>query len=300
MGLAYLCPANTATVKPDSCSFRLALTRPYVDNSPMSSKRADDLLRIRYALDSVANMIQGVNRQEVSVSYSPNGDPVTALDRAINRLLHENLPQNGEAWLSEESQDDLSRLHSSRIWVVDPIDGTREYVEGLPMWCVSVGLVEDGQAVAGGILNPSTGEMFLGSIETGLELLGPIRVQSAADNGAPPRMLVSRKEYGQGKWARFECSELTISPVGSIAYRLAQVASGYAEATCTFDPRSEWDVAAGVALVHATGGRVQTFDGTPIRFNQRVPNVQSFFAFGKDCPASVPQKCGVTMNPESN
>ncbi len=265
----------------------------------MSSKRADDLLRIRCALESVGNMIQGVNRHEVSVSYSPNGDPVTALDRAINRVLHENLPQNGEAWLSEESQDDLSRLHSFRIWVVDPIDGTREYIEGLPMWCVSVGLVEDGQAVAGGILNPSTGEMFLGSIETGLELLGPVRVQSAVDNGTSPRMLVSRKEYGQGKWTSFECSELTITPVGSIAYRLAQVAAGYAEATCTFDPRSEWDVAAGVALIHATGGRVQTFDGTPIRFNQKVPNVQSFFAFGKDCPASVPKKCGVAMSPET-
>jgi myo-inositol-1(or 4)-monophosphatase len=263
------------------------------------SNRADDLLRIRRALESVANMILGINRHEVSVSYSSNGDPVTALDRAINRLLHENLPQNGEAWLSEESQDDLSRLHSSRVWVIDPIDGTREYIEGLPTWCVSVGLVEDQQAVAGGILNPPTGEMYLGSLETGLELLGPTRVGPADQNGAP-RMLVSRKEHGQGKWARFECPELNISPVGSIAYRLAQVASGHADATCTFDPRSEWDVAAGVALVHATGGRVQTFDGSRIRFNQEVPKVGSFFAFGKNCPASVPEKCGVTLNPTGN
>jgi myo-inositol-1(or 4)-monophosphatase len=281
--------------------FRLALTSPTVDNSPMSTTtRADDLLRIRHVLESVANMIQGINRHEVSVSYSPNGDPVTALDRAINQLLHETLPQTGEAWLSEESRDDLSRLQSSRVWVVDPIDGTREYIEGLPMWCVSVGLVEDHQAVAGGILNPSTGELFLGSIETGLEVLGPVRAKSAIENGTAPLMLVSRREHGQGKWSHFESSELRISPIGSIAYRLAQVASGYAEATCTFDPRSEWDVAAGVALVHATGGRVQTFDGTPIRFNQRVPNVQSFFAFGKDCPDSIPKKCGVAMNPEGN
>jgi myo-inositol-1(or 4)-monophosphatase len=281
--------------------FQLAADRLPVENAFMHlSPRANDLIRIRRALESVANMISGVNPSEISVSYSHNGDPVTTLDRAINRLLHENLPQTGEAWLSEESRDDLSRLHSSRVWVVDPIDGTREYLEGLPMWCVSVGLVEDHQAVAGGILNPSTREMFLGSLETGLEVLGPAKVTFPLENGSPPRMLVSRKEHGQGKWAGFECSELTISPVGSIAYRLAQVASGYAEATCTFDPRSEWDVAAGVALVHATGGRVQTFDGAPVRFNQELPNVQSFFAFGKDCPASVPKICGVTLTPESS
>jgi myo-inositol-1(or 4)-monophosphatase len=183
---------------------------------------------------------------------------------------------------------------------VDPIDGTREYIEGLPMWCVSVGLVENHQAVAGGILNPSTGEMFLGSVETGLEISGQVITKSASQNGIRPRMLVSRREHGQGKWAGFESSGLTISPIGSIAYRLAQVASGYADATCTFDPRSEWDVAAGVALVHATGGKVQTVDGTPIRFNQEVPNVRSFFAFGKHCPASVGKICGVTLIPEGN
>jgi myo-inositol-1(or 4)-monophosphatase len=89
-------------------------------------------------------------------------------------------------------------------------------------------------------------------------------------------MLVSRKEHRLGKWAAFECSDITISPVGSIAYRLAHVASGHAEATCTFEPRGEWDVAAGVALVHATGGRVQTLDGSRVRFNQEIPNVRSF------------------------
>jgi myo-inositol-1(or 4)-monophosphatase len=261
------------------------------------SPRADDLLRIRRALESVANMISGIEPSEISVSYSRNGDPVTGLDRAINHLLQENLPRTGEGWLSEESRDDLSRLQAPRVWVVDPIDGTREYVEGLPMWCVSVGLVEEHQAVAGGILNPSTREMFLGSVETGLELLGPVRVKQQSETGARPRLLVSRKEHRQGKWASFECPELTVSPVGSIAYRLAQVASGYAEATCTFEPRGEWDVAAGVALVHATGGRVQTLDGAPLRFNQEIPKFRSFFAFGKDCPASVPKRCVVTMKP---
>ena len=134
--------------------------------------------RMRRALDSVADLVARTDLRRVSVEYSNNGDPVTALDREINRTLHENLPAEGEGWLSEESRDDPDRLRCSRIWVVDPIDGTREFVEGIPEWCVSVALVEDHRAVAGGILNPSTGEMFLGSMKTGLEIVGPVRAKS--------------------------------------------------------------------------------------------------------------------------
>jgi myo-inositol-1(or 4)-monophosphatase len=177
------------------------------------------------------------------------------------------------------------------VWVVDPIDGTRQFVEGIPEWCVSIGLVEDQQAVAGGVLNPSTGEIFLGSVKTGLEIVGSIR--SKRDKADRPRMLVSRREHGLGKWAKFEGTGLTVSPIGSIAYRLAQVAAGYADATCTFEPRSEWDIAGGVALVHAAGGTVQMLDGSPVLFNKEFPRVETFFAFAKNCPSLVPVICGV-------
>jgi myo-inositol-1(or 4)-monophosphatase len=259
----------------------------------LTSIRADDLWRIRGALDSVADLVSRTDRRGVSVDYSNSGDPVTTLDREINRTLHENLPAEGEGWLSEESQDDAHRLRCPRVWVVDPIDGTREFVEGIPEWCVSVALVEEHQAVAGGILNPSTGEMFLGCVKTGLEVVGPVR--SKSNLAGRPSMLVSRREHRQGKWARFEGPELTVSPIGSIAYRLALVAAGYSDATCTFEPRSEWDVAGGVALVHAAGGTVQMLDGSPVLFNKEVPRVETFFAFGKNCPSLLPQICGLRV-----
>jgi myo-inositol-1(or 4)-monophosphatase len=86
--------------------------------------------------------------------------------------------------------------------------------------------------------------------------------------------------------------------MGSIAYRLAQVAAGYADATCTFEPRSEWDVAGGVALVHAAGGTVQMLDGSPVLFNKEVPRVETFFAFAKNCPSLLPEICGVKVGSE--
>jgi len=241
-------------------------------------------------------MVQRTDFNDVSVSYAINGDPVTALDRAINRILHQALPAEGEGWLSEESVDNAARLSCARVWVVDPIDGTREFVEKVPEWCVSVALVENHQAVAGGILNPSTGELFLGSTETGLEIVGPRQVKQREDGSEGPCMLVSRREHSQGKWARFEGASLRVLPIGSIAYRLARVAAGYAEATCTFEPRSEWDVAGGVALIHAAGGRVQLLDGSAVRFNKNVPRLETFFAFGKDCPSMLPVMCGISAS----
>lgn len=257
-----------------------------------SSQRVNDLMRIRRSLEAVSKMISSRSGNRVSVSYSSEGDPVTSLDRDINISIFGNLPLKNEGWLSEESKDDPERLKLSRVWVVDPIDGTREFVEGIPEWCVSIALVEDHEAVAGGILNPSTGEMFLGSKETGLEVIGPDRSTKDGEARKQPRVLVSRREHGQGKWDSFGSGELEVMPIGSIAYRLAQVAAGYAEATCTFDPRSEWDVAGGVALVQAAGGNVQSLDGTPVKFNKPVPRLNNFFAFGKGCPATLSDRFG--------
>src|SRR5262245_39915827 len=99
-------------------------------------------------------------------------DIVTAADHAVNKLLLDILPQPGDGWVSEETAADLACLEKGRVWIVDPLDGTREFVEGIPEWCVSIGIVEEGQAVAGGILNPSTNELVLGSVETGVTLNG--------------------------------------------------------------------------------------------------------------------------------
>ena len=248
--------------------------------------RTDDLCRIHEALDSVMALVSRFSRTEIAVTYSDTGDPMTALDSAINQMLLESLPTQDEGWLSEDSKDDLRRLHASRVWVVDPIDGTREFLNGIPEWCVSVGLIEEQCAVAGGVLNPSTGEMFLGSLEDGLEILN-LTKPTQTSVGNLPRMLVSRREHDEGKWVRFHSSEFEIKPVGSIAHRLALVASGSAAATCTFEPRSEWDVAGGIALLHAASGLVQTFTGNPILFNQASPRVPPLGAFGRNCPSSL-------------
>ena len=111
-----------------------------------------DLTRIerRSARTAVADFTPGA----IESVLKTGGDPLTEADLAVNEVLLKSLPQPGEGWLSEENADDAARLKCSRVWIVDPIDGTREFIQGIPEWCISVGLVEGGRPVAGGIFNP--------------------------------------------------------------------------------------------------------------------------------------------------
>ncbi len=242
------------------------------------SARADDLRRISEALERAREVLQAFTAGAVDVEWKSKGDPVTEADTRVNDALLETLPVPGEGWLSEETADSPERLDCSRVWVVDPLDGTREFVRGIPEWVVSIGLVEDGLPVAGGLLNPSTGESLLGSIETGVTLNGqPVRV---TDQAELDRMTVhaSRSEVNRGEWERFGSSGFRVVPCGSVAYKLGLVAAGRTDATWTLVPKHEWDVAAGAALVRSAGGAVYTLDGQQARFNRQRPKLTGLIA----------------------
>ena len=206
------------------------------------------------------------------------GDPLTEADLAVNQVLYESLPRPGEGWLSEETRDDSGRLGLARVWVVDPIDGTQEFVQGIPEWCVSVGLVEDGTPVAGGIMNPATGETVIGGIGLGVRLNGKEVRVSARATLERAVVLASRSETNRGEWRRFAEAPFGVRPCGSVAYKLGLVAAGLADLTWTLVPKNEWDVAAGAALVGAAGGRVLHADGSERAFNQPDPRLPDFLA----------------------
>lgn len=225
----------------------------------------EDLARITDALEAAASVAEGFVSGAVEATMKQGDDPVTAADLAIDGALRRVLPTDGEGWLSEETADDPVRLGRSRVWVVDPIDGTREFVAGIPEWCVSIGLVVDGRPVAGGILNPATGERMLGGLGLGVEYRGHRRPATAGDLG-DALVLASRSEVGRGEWAPF--AGLRVQPMGSVAFKLGLVAAGRADATWTLVPKNEWDLAAGVALVLAAGGTAMRPDGGPLAFNR--------------------------------
>jgi myo-inositol-1(or 4)-monophosphatase len=245
------------------------------------TSRTEILERIEGALDEAVGVLsQFVSGRVKADRKASDQSLVTEADRSVNRVLREFLQRDQEGWLSEEDADDLERLKRHRVWVVDPLDGTREFVAGIPEWSISVALVEGGEAIAGGVCNPATGETFLGSKETGVTYNGKQAHASKKDRLDGAEVLASRSEEERGEWARYQKTSLVIRPVGSVAYKLARVAAGLADATWTLNPKNEWDVAAGVALVEAAGGHVQFLPNSRPTFNNEATLLPGLLACG--------------------
>lgn len=240
----------------------------------------ETLERIHAALEAAREVLNRYTPGAIAAEYKAGHDPVTEADRTVDRILRENLLRTGEGWLSEESVDDFSRLDKGRVWVVDPLDGTREFVQGIPEFCVSIAMVENGIPVAGGICNPATNELILGSRETGVTYNGKPAQPSPRKDLHGALVLASRSEVKRGEWKPFESAEFKIRPMGSVAYKLGLVSAGLADLTFTLVPKNEWDVAAGAALVESAGGFVLTLDNSPLRCNQKNPLLTGLLAGG--------------------
>ncbi len=206
-------------------------------------------------------------------------NPVTDADLAADSLLKEHLmqlvPEAG--WLSEETTDSQTRLEKRLVWVVDPLDGTKEFVLGIPEFSVSVALVEDGLPIIGIIYNPASGELFAALRGSGINLNGnPLRVSDRTQlEGA--QIDASRSERKRGEFEPFE-SLFKIQTMGSIAFKLARVSAGLVDATWSRGPKNEWDICAGVCLIEEAGGRIVNLDNEPIKFNRSFPKVNGIIA----------------------
>src|SRR5689334_4358536 len=245
------------------------------------------IARIQAALQRAASVLSRFVPGAVEVEYKAGHSPVTEADRAVDEAVRTVLLQDGEGWLSEETADNPERLNKKYLWLVDPLDGTREFLQGIPEWCVSIAWVQDGEALAGGILNPATGETFLGSRNTGVKRNGLPAGVSPRKELAGALVLGSRSEFNRGEWKQFQDGSLVLRPVGSVAYKLALVAAGLADATWTLVPKHEWDVAAGTALVQAAGGIVRNLDGSPVTFNSHKPLLPGLIAAGPNLYSEI-------------
>ena len=206
-------------------------------------------------------------------------NPVTtadfAADSELKEILRGGFPAYG--WLSEETADDDARLTCDRVWIVDPLDGTKEFIKGMPEFVVAIALAEHGVPVMGVSYNPIKDEMFSGIPGAGCFLDGkPVTVSDTARWSIRPSSPAAAKpRAANGRPTR---ARVTVRAIGSVAYKLALVAAGQADATFTFTPKSEWDIASGVALIIAAGGRVTDLHGDEVRFNQRDVKTPGFVA----------------------
>lgn len=211
--------------------------------------------------------------QDFTVTEKANDKgPLTEADLAANDILcthiQEAFPE--DSILSEETTDNPSRLKNSRCWIIDPLDGTREFTLGIPEFAVSIGLVIDGAPAVGVVYNPITEECVSAIVGVGTFLNGENVQTTTRSRIAGSRFLVSRSEHKKGWFTPWQ-GIADMTPMGSVAYKLARVAIGKAEATFTPKPRNEWDLCGGVACILGAGGHTSDGAGRPYRFNQPNP-----------------------------
>ena len=214
------------------------------------------------------------------MTFKSGDDPLTAVDAAADRRIRERLigqfPADG--WLSEEG-DPRVAPGARRLWVVDPLDGTREFVQHIPEFAVSIALLVDGRSLVAVVYNPIRDLLVAGVRGRGVRVGGRTVVTSSTSDLSTAVVLASRSEVARGQWLPFE-PRCRVVAMGSIAYKLALVASGEADATISLAPKHGWDICAGVLLVEEAGGVVSGLEGEALEMADPTALVDGLVAGG--------------------
>lgn len=209
-------------------------------------------------------------------------NPVTHADLESDRVISGRLRAAfaDDALLSEETAVDPAHTAARRVWIVDPMDGTKEFTKKIPEFAVSIALAEAGEPVVGVIYNPLADVAVYarkggGTLRDGRE----VRV-SQVTRLEDAVAIASRTEISRDKFAAHQGWFKELRPVGSIAWKLACIASGDGDLNVSFAPKNEWDVCAGDVLVREAGGVYVDFEGAPRTYNQENPLIERFMAAG--------------------
>ena len=216
-----------------------------------------------------------------------DGTPVSEADIAVDKLLKARLgaafPDFG--WVSEESVE-FAPSPGSPTWIVDPIDGTRSFLDGDDGWCIAAALVADGRPVVAGIERPTTAESFAAIAGGGAWLNGePIRASRRREL-AGADVMVKARVLARPDWAR-PWPELRTGSTGSLALRLCHVATGSYDAALALGDKADWDLAAGDLIVHEAGGKVSDLEGVRLGYGPGRPGRDGFIAAGPDLFAEI-------------
>ena len=211
--------------------------------------------------------ISNKNLNKKKNAYNPVTDADKASDDYLRIKLTTAFPSYG--WFSEETKDSNERLKKDRVWVVDPLDGTKEYINKIPMWVVSVALVENKIPILGILYNPIKKQLFTAIKGKGSRLNDKIIYCTKNHQPSAMTVLNSITETKDGLWQPFKHTFGKLEQVGSVAYKLGLVAAGKADLFATLRPKNEWDVCAGHCIINEAGGKMLNLNGKKILYNNK-------------------------------
>ena len=247
---------------------------------PDAIDRSDDLALLLRATEAAGSLaLDFFDRGGVARWDKSPGNPVSAADLAVDAQLKAELlgGRPGYGWLSEETADDLERVARDRLWVVDPIDGTRDFLRGRTGWAVSVALVDKGVPVLGCLAAPARGQRFVAVAGGGAALNGEPLAVSGRTKFAGVRLPVEAANLVASFWPE-PWDAVAVERPNSLALRLAHVASGFADGWIEGRTIAEWDVAAAALIVTEAGGMITDRDSAPLAFNRPNPAVNGIVA----------------------
>ena len=235
-----------------------------------------DLHLIRAAALRAGALAETERDRGLRIDHKVGGSPVTHADLAVDAMLKADLlaarPDYG--WLSEETPDTPERLTRSRIFVVDPIDGTVAFMKSRPWWCVPIAVVEDGVPIAAVIHVPALNETFEATLGGGARLNGRTISASDVDTLDDAAVLADARLMEGPHWPE-PWPPMRYEKRNALAYRMALVASGAFDAAIALTPKWDWDVCAGALIANEAGARVSDHHGRPWVFNRPDPRQAS-------------------------
>ncbi len=233
----------------------------------------NDLALLIDAVRSSGEIARGFTGADAQRWDKPGGaGPVTEADLAVNAHLLDVLrtarPDYG--WLSEETEDNADRQNAEMVFIVDPIDGTRSFIEGSNTWAHSIAVARDGVVVAGAVYLPMRDMLYAAELGGGATLNDQALCASSAED-LDSAVVLSAKPNMQPEFWQGTVPECGRAYRPSLAYRMALVGQGRFDGMITFRPTWEWDIAAGALIASEAGATVTDRTGAPLRFNAPDP-----------------------------
>jgi myo-inositol-1(or 4)-monophosphatase len=237
--------------------------------------------RLASAVRSAGVLALEASKKPVKSWVKGHDSPVSEVDIAVDTLLKVQLAPivPDTAWLSEETEDDPTRLSARRVWIVDPIDGTRAFLAGRADWTVSVALVEDGRPIVAALYAPASEEFFLAVAGAGVTRNGLAIRATAGEALAGARISGPKRLLDQVAAAAPDV--VIATRVHSLALRLARVADSTLDAAFAGGNSHDWDLAAADLLVHEAGGALTTLEGATLSYNGATPTHGMLVAAGR-------------------
>jgi myo-inositol-1(or 4)-monophosphatase len=240
-----------------------------------------DLELLEEVAFEAGEIARGFWREDPQVWDKGGDDPVSEADFAVDKHLHQRLlaARPGYGWVSEETEDNPARLEAERVFIVDPIDGTRSFIAGRSAWGPALAVAERGRVVAGVVHLPRLERTYAAGAGLGARLNGEAIRPSSRAELAGAQVLATASQFDARHWpGGVPQVERHFRP--ALAYRLCLAAEGRFDAALTFRDAWEWDVAAGTLIAREAGAAVSDRSGGTLGFNNPVPQVPGVIVSG--------------------